>query len=209
MGGRRAMTVALVVALTIAVAFEVVLAGRVGLLEDRLREALRNSSDAHAGVFVPTFVEATLNGDSIVIAKPGERQLLFFLTTTCPYCRATVPVWNELSREFASRRGVTVLGVVLDSAHRAQEYRDELDIHFPLVVLEDRRYAVLMRANTVPLTMIIDGVTGRMVHARSGELVGSAAVDSIRTAIVNPTPWEGASISLPPPISVSSPEDGQ
>ena len=63
----------------------------------------------------------------------GQVQLLLFLRTDDPPCRASVPEWNALQAELAPR-GFTLVGVVVDDRPAAQIATEaaELGISFPV-----------------------------------------------------------------------------
>lgn len=157
---------------------------------DRLRKI---ASEAHLGMYVPATTARTIEGDSIALAagRPEQRQLLYFLTTSCPYCRASIPAWRRLAAEADGLENVTVVGIVIDSAHLASAYRRAHKLRFPIVALLDRRTTALFKATRVPLTMVVDG-GGRVLFARVGELVESPGVDSVRQALSAPAPWAAA-----------------
>lgn len=152
-----------------------------GLILER-NELFRVATQAHRGMYVPTFDATALSGAAVAIGAPDSRQLLYFFTTTCPYCRASIPAWKELAGE-AARRGVQVIGVALDSVAAVERYRSEHGLTFPIVHLDDDRIAALYRATRVPLTLLV-GDGGRIEQARTGELTDSAAIDSLRLALV-------------------------
>ena len=77
------------------------------------RAAEKNWSDlyalamnAHAGMYVPIYEGVSSAGDTVRLGDvaPGTRQLLYFFTTTCPYCRASVPTWKRLGDLEVSNR---------------------------------------------------------------------------------------------------------
>lgn len=108
-------------------------------LSNRHEELLRLATEAHAGMVVPAFDAATVDGDTLRIGEPraGQRQLLFILTTSCPYCKASIPAWKELNRWAPDDIGV--VAVALDSAHRVEAYRRQQGLELPIIVLSDRR----------------------------------------------------------------------
>lgn len=184
----------LAIALTIAVALVIALTQDLRASTDRYDRLLTVATQAHRGMYVPDHAVTTLAGDPAVLGTDGtgRRQLLFFLTTTCPFCRASLPAWKELTAEARAAGNVTVLGVVLDSAHLAEPYADEHALPFPLAVLEDQRYRRLFRVTRVPLTMVVDE-RGRVLIGRLGELTSRAAVDSVVNAM--PDPMVGEAVS--------------
>lgn len=168
--------------LAVSTLLVVVLAASHRDLSDRHQELLRFATEPHAGMYVPAFDATTIGGDTLKIgeARPGQRQLLFFLTTSCPYCRASIPAWKELTRSAPVE--ASVVAVALDSTHLVEAYRRQHGLELPIIVLSDRRLRALYRVNRVPLTMVVDE-SGRVLAARTGELSESAAVDSIRRAV--------------------------
>lgn len=177
--------------LAVSTLLVVVLAASHRDLSNRHEELLRLATQPHPGMYVPAFDAATVDGDTVRIgeARPGQRQLLYFLTTSCPYCRASIPAWKELTRWAPD--DISVVAVALDSAHLVEAYRRQQGLELPIIVLSDRRLRALYRVNRVPLTMVVDE-SGRVLAARIGELSGSAAVDSIRRAVSGHTIVDGS-----------------
>jgi len=174
------------IALAGAVGLVITLASQEHDLADAAHDMARLATRAHAGMYVPTYEATSLMGAPITLAdvEPARKQLLYFFTTTCPFCSATLPTWKELAKD-AKAVGVNVIGVSLDSLHLTQAYRAEHRLSFPIVLMDDQRYMAMYRANQVPLTMLVDE-TGRVSLARAGELTDPAAIDSVRNALVAP-----------------------
>jgi hypothetical protein len=111
-----ALSTALVLALTLVV----VLGHRLDALGEHYQQLQMLASRLHAGSVVPAFRAATLRGDSLTIGEaegPDTRQVLFVLTTTCPYCRATLPVWVRLADSLTRlpNHSIQVIAISLDS----------------------------------------------------------------------------------------------
>lgn len=181
--------VVLSVLLAGSAALNVVLGRQKVTLVERNRLLLERVTQAHPGLVVPEYPVETLSGEPVILgrATSGERQVLFFFTTTCEYCLASLPAWNALAAEADRLDGVTVVGVGLDSALLVRRYAEEHDLQFPIATLEDLRYAALFRATRVPLTVVI-GEPGRVLYGRTGELSSEAAVDSILMALRSSPP---------------------
>ena len=110
-------------------------------------------------------------------------QLVVLLTSSCPYCKASLPAWSALARELSdSMRAVSIIALTTDSAHVATAYAVEHGLGFPLVPIPERRLAALFRAFTVPQTVLL-GSDGRILYSRLGTLELGPSVDSIRAAI--------------------------
>ena len=162
------------------------LAGQHSDLRDRLRTP-------QPGYSVPTFTNRTIDGVPITLGEREDgRQLVFFFTTTCEFCLASLPAWREIAvtseREHAE---VEVVGVALDADGPVAEYRDRHGLAFPITTFPQQKLAHLYRAGSVPLVALLDE-TGRVLYARLGVLEQRAAIDSVLTAIGQPSPVERA-----------------
>lgn len=184
---RRSLSaVASALALAAAALLIVVLARQNVTLRQRLEQVQRDAAQPRAGLFAPTFTAVSLDGTPRTIGERGDdgRQLLLFFATTCAYCRASLPAWRTLAAladSLVSPR-VEVIGVVLDSAHRAPAYAAEHALPYPVVPLASTKLRSLYRARSVPLVMVVDH-DGRVLYARTGVLQDGAAVDSVRRAM--------------------------
>ncbi len=170
--------------LVVAAVLVVVLSLKVRDLNERYARLYDRATRPYAGMWVPTFRAATLAGDSVTIRETpeGRRQVLFFFTTTCPYCKSTLPAWKELTAtlDTLSTPQVEVYGVSLDSVGATREYVEEHRLPYPVLFFPEEKLSRIYRAGTVPLTAVLDE-QGRMVHARLGEIAKSdrASIDSV------------------------------
>lgn len=164
---------------------------------DRLR--LRSAAP-EAGGFLPTFAAATVDGDSVVVGAPDRRQLVFVLSASCPYCRATLPSWKALTVWTARQveRPVEVIALSLDSLPAARAFARAERLSFPVALFPSRQVQRLSRAGRVPQTLVLGG-GGLVLYARLGVL-SDAAVDSVRRALR----WERPLPADNVPAAVSS-----
>ncbi len=179
----RASQVVSLGALTVALALVGVLGTQNRSLERRYAALAEQARLPYVGLTVPPFDAATLDGDSVRIGKSGEgsAQILFFFTTTCPYCRATLPAWNRIASEAGKQGEVAIYGIQLDSAQSGLEYAEEHGLGFPLVTLPDPRIRQWYRVRLVPTTVVLDR-TGLVVYARGGEITARETIDSVLAA---------------------------
>src|SRR5260370_19395656 len=87
-------------ALVTCAAIVVVLAQKNRSLAQAYRDLRQRAMLPYAGYEVPAFTTTTLAGARGTIGqtnRPEGRQGLFILTTTCPYCRAALPVWKQIA----------------------------------------------------------------------------------------------------------------
>jgi len=159
------------------------LIGRYDDLQQRyyraLREPLPNS-------YLPTFQTATLEGQPVTIGQLPQagRQVLLVYTTTCPYCKASLPAWKKIAGvvDTMTSPRAQVYGVSLDSADVTRRYSAAHRLPYRTVRFPDPRLVSMYRAGAVPLTLVLDE-QGRTVYSRVGELSAPAAVDSVIAAV--------------------------
>lgn len=181
-GMARWFSPAAVVAALVLVA---VLAAKNQSLQREVRRLSVQDKLPHSGLVVPAFRTETLTGDSVTIgsAIPGGRQVLFFFTTTCPYCLQTLPVWKDLDvrLRYADSTNVQVFGISLDSVEVTARFVSTHHLAFPVVRFPDAKTAALYRAVGVPITVVLDH-DGVVLYGRAGALTSSAA-DSVMAAV--------------------------
>lgn len=180
----RLMTILVFVALLMSVALLIRVAQGKRYAERSWSDLYERAMYAHTGMYVPTYSALATNGDSIRLGDvpPGTRQLLYFFTTTCPYCRASVPTWKALAEKAAGRSDVAVFGVAVDSSSALDDYLVKHGLTYPVVRMASARYARLFRAGGVPLTMVVDP-GGQVSYARRGEFSSAILADSVLVAL--------------------------
>jgi peroxiredoxin len=186
----------LVVALVGTCGLVVILARQQSALHRDYTEYRRLATDLHSGSVVPAFHTASLDGDSLTIGEASDslgRQLLFVLTTSCPYCKATLPIWAKLADSVRRLTPwhIQVVGITLDSAEQSRAYATAHEIKYPLVQFPNRKFTRLYRANRVPQTVVLDH-EGNVIFARLGLLSAPAVLDSIYQALT----WKRGAASI-------------
>ena len=114
----------------------------------------------------------------MTLGAMGQRQILIFFRTTCPYCRASMPSFNALAAQLAPDSGIVMYGVALDSARAARSYAAEHALRFPVIAEPALRLVGLYRVSSVPLILVLNE-QARMAYVRLGVLDSVAAVDSV------------------------------
>ena len=173
---RRGITQAtLLVALGLTIGLVIALGVENGALKRRLERLSERALDPYPGLAVPAFETVTVGGDSVTIAarETGEKQVLFFFTTTCPYSKASFPAWNCVAARMRYEAGVRVYGIGLDSLQVLTRFAEQQTLSFPVVALGDRSYAELFRVRRVPLVLLVDD-SGYVRYARYGSAVSDA-----------------------------------
>jgi cytochrome c biogenesis protein CcmG, thiol:disulfide interchange protein DsbE len=122
-------------------------------------------SQAHVGRPAPNWTEQSLPGPNLSLASlHGKPIYLNFFATWCPPCNQEAPAINALQRQYGAR-GLEVVGVdVLENARKAQLFRDQHHLIYPIVVdrgtLRDQ-----YQINGLPVHVFIDrgGVVRKIV----------------------------------------------
>ena len=178
---RWVMAAGLVVGATLVV----VLSQRLTRLTHAYQVLQRRASTLTTGEVVPTFQAVTLTGDTLTVGErlDGGKQVLLLLTTTCPFCRATLPVWAQLADSIRQvRPDVEVIAVSLDSLDATRRYAEEQGMAMPVVTVPTRKLVRLLRAGRVPQTVVVNH-EGRVLYGWAGLLSAQAVLDSILIAV--------------------------
>ncbi len=176
----------LVAALVAASGLVVVLSRRCRELSADYQRLRVHATLPHAGTMVPTFRTATLQGRPVVIGELADstaRQVLFVFNTTCPFCRATVPVWQRMADSLGRLGDVHVLAIFLDPLDSTEHYVATHAVRYQVVTFPQRKLKRLYRAVAVPQTVVLDW-KGTVLYAKTGVL-DSVTLDSVYAAVTN------------------------
>ncbi|MDX2057327.1 MAG: TlpA disulfide reductase family protein [Gemmatimonadales bacterium] len=187
--GRSAFAVAGTL-LVLTTGVSVVLAHRLDQLSAAYREVRVLATTLHKGSVVPAFATESMTGDPIVVGETTDssrKQVLFVFTTTCPYCKASLPAWRRVAEALGTSGGASIVGISLDSADATSAYVAEHGLRFDIVQFPSRRIKRLYRAGMVPQTVVLD-FDGHVVHSRVGLLQIGPATDSVLAAVRGPPP---------------------
>lgn len=155
---------------------------RISSLEKQNEALTRMAFEPRAGLFIPEIAASSINGDSVILGEIGKRQLLLFFNAECPYCRASLPSWNEIADSLAGDSTVAVIGVAFDPPEVAGTYARDRGLRFPVVSKPEARLAGLYRITGVP-TIVLTSHDGRMAYARVGPMEYRETIDSVLAAV--------------------------
>ncbi len=123
----------------------------------------------------------------------GHVQLIIFLLTDDPGCRATIPEWNRLQHDYAAD-GFTLIGVATDERPLAAIAADAVELapDFPLgwadaPVITAFGGPAAIRA--VPTLFLLDRA-GRLAQTYTGFVPTDTLRDDIAALLPPPTPTE-------------------
>lgn len=172
-------------ALLAACALLVVLAWQNRTLREERRWFVTRTTEPYLGMYVPQIAATALNGMPVTLGVPAaDFQVLFFFTTTCPYCKRSAPSVVQAAQRLAEQGGsrVQVLGVCQCSPDQARRYAIEHRFPFPVTTLTERRALMLFRARNVPAMLALDR-DGRVRYARVGVFDTTERVQNLVAAV--------------------------
>ncbi|MEJ7812538.1 MAG: redoxin domain-containing protein [Gemmatimonadaceae bacterium] len=174
------------VALAVALGLVAVLSLQARTQRGELRRYQYRTMHPYPGMWVPTVRAATLAGDSVTIGRTalGRRQVLIAFTTTCDFCRQSIPRWKRLSAELVAdtTHQAEVFWLSLSSADSTRRYVREHQIAFPVIKLPEAKLERVYRTNAVPVIVVLSD-SGRVVYSRAAVLSTRAAIDSVLAAV--------------------------
>ena len=143
----------------IAVVFALV--RQIGVLLERVQPvgAMISDTGPDIGAAAPALMLPNLNGAPLTLGRNGGRsQLVFFLSTTCPICKALVPVLRDAARAEGDWLDVVLASDGAPEAHRRMIAREHLE-DFPYVLSAE--LGMTFKVAKLPFAVLIDG-TGRI-----------------------------------------------
>lgn len=106
--------------------------------------------------------------------------LLFYMTSSCPYCRQALPAWTSLADSLRASGGpFRPIAVLIENDSVAAAWVDSIKPRFHVVHVRQGREASIYRAIFVPQFAIV-GAEGRVLFAS-----GNVSVDSLSNAMAN------------------------
>ena len=102
----------------------------------------------------------------------GKILLVNFWATWCAPCREEIPLIQQVREQYKDRE-FEVIGVAIDQEQSVEEYRDALDIEYPLLLVEGDPMGLLSsfgdEQGALPHSAIL-GRTGEILETHTGPL---------------------------------------
>ena len=102
----------------------------------------------------------------------GRHRLLNFWATWCAPCRREIPLLKDFQAEQGDD-GILVIGIAVDVMEEVQQYAEEAQFNYPILVGEMDAMAVAeqsgLQFHAMPFTMIVSA-DGEYLNAHFGEL---------------------------------------
>lgn len=184
----RGVAIVLTLGLLLACALVMVLAWQLRELRQERRGLVERVNDPFVGMYVPKVALTALDGNPVVLGEPrADYQVLYFFSPTCPHCLASLPMVKTIAAQVpaASNGRAEMIGVASASVADAGVYARAHALAFPIVANSEVRTAMLFRAHSVPLLLVI-GADGRVRHARMGVIDEAADLRAVLAALDEP-----------------------
>lgn len=122
------------------------------------------------GEKVEPFQVTTLDGhtNEFTFADSTRKYLLFVLSTTCPHCEKTLPIWKSIVKNKSDN--CNVLGISIHNLDETKKFLASKDVGFYTVSsMSDTSFSRKYKISGVPETILING-NGTVEKAWVGEL---------------------------------------
>lgn len=145
------------------------LARQIGILFERVSPvgAMISDSGPALGDKAPALDLPNLNGEGLTLGRAGGRsQLVFFLSTSCPICKALLPALKSIREDEAGWLDIVLASDGREALHRRLIEAEGLE-SFPYVLSSE--LGMSFRVSKLPFAVLIDG---------EGEIVSKGLVNS-------------------------------
>lgn len=118
------------------------------------------SDGVQIGDKAPDFALQTMNGEEMKLSDlRGKKVILNFWATWCPPCRAEMPDMQKFYEKNAGE-GIEILAVNLTDSEKSladiEQFMDEFEITFPVLLDEQSEVAMAYYAFSIPTSYFID-----------------------------------------------------
>jgi peroxiredoxin len=146
---------------------------------DQLQRAMHGP---RTGVVPVHFNVTSLRGDHVELAGPASgRQVLYFFSTACRYCLASVPHVQALEKSSGKAGAFKLVGISLPPHDSTPDYIRRHALTFPVISDSDGRIADEYSATVVPMIVVLHH--GKVIYRHVGEL-NEATVNAVAQTFV-------------------------
>jgi peroxiredoxin len=115
----------------------------------------------------PDFTLTDLDGHPFQLkSQRGKAVLMEFWASWCGPCRLEMPIVEKLHRRF-QHKGLTVVGINDEDPEVAQEFLQDKEFTFPMLVDKDGEVADSYEVDAIPTLVLVDR-EGKIVHREVG-----------------------------------------
>ena len=183
----------IVVVIQIAVIFA--LARQIGILFERVSPvgAMISDSGPALGDKVPGMALPDLNGPGLTLGGGDKAQLVFFLSTSCPICKALLPALKSIRADEGQWLDVILASDGREALHRRLIEAEGLD-SFPYVLSSE--LGMSFRVSKLPFAVLIDrhgkvaakGLVNSREQLESLFTASETGIPSYQAAVAGMTP---------------------
>lgn len=113
----------------------------------------------------------------------GPPQIVFLFTTTCPFCKQSLELWDQIIEE-AKERNILTLGISLDSRLNTMAFAKANHLNFSIFcTTNDKEFKKKNKITGVPITLVLNR-TGQVENVWYG-LLSAAEVSEVVSTISN------------------------
>ena len=129
------------------------------LLYHNYWEHPRNEAASAPNVAPDLLVGRSTDGEVAVVrlTEPGEPTLLLMLSTECPYCEQTLPMWREIldAADRAGRQGIRTMVLSTSPPTDTLQYLEANGLGVSSTLLIGREELAALGASGVPTTALV------------------------------------------------------
>lgn len=139
------------------------------VITDAIQDGRRSSvpDQLQAGDQFPELRLVSLDGKETTLPELARQvKVLAVLTTTCPFCKQSLPAWNDVAGELEGH-AMGFAGISLHSADQTREYVRDNEIAWPVLVVDPSAVRAL-GVTGVPRTWILreSGTINEVIRGR-------------------------------------------
>lgn len=154
-----------------------VLAGAAGVLA--IGGCKKNDAAAALYPVAPAWRLKDLQGQDVTLSQfKGKVVIVDFWATWCAPCRAEMPAYVALHKQF-EERGLVIVGISLDAQGPGvvQKFTDSLGITYPIVMGNDE-VTEAYQVQVMPTTFVVDR-EGRIRHKKVGAIADQVEFEKL------------------------------
>lgn len=143
---------------------------------------LPGNSSANKGMEIPPFQLPDLNGEiKNQESWLGKVVVLNFWAVWCPPCRAEMPEFIELQKEYGDR-GLQFVGIAIDTRETVESFAKMIGVNYPILIGDSNDMIISKKLGNrfegLPFTAIFDR-QGKLIHIQIGQISNARIIEKI------------------------------
>jgi cytochrome c biogenesis protein CcmG/thiol:disulfide interchange protein DsbE len=126
-----------------------VIPGELKISNDFLQESFLTGKSA------PDFTLKDIKGKNVKLSSfKGKVIILDFWATWCPPCRAEIPSFVELQKQY-QKKGLSIIGIALDDNEKVKKFAGDYGINYTLLIGSEKVQNQYGGVTAIPTTFVI------------------------------------------------------